>query len=159
MAHSIFPILTIQAAVFDATYNNDYSYEFINYWLYNAHKSDTIQWKLSMFLHSMYITTYTSVYMQWDNMALLLQYTNKSLKELAFKMTLNQRMIYFLSNYLNVKNSPNQNYAREFLELFTILKGEQVAEGDYTNYTEHDVQQAARVLTGFTGTYGGSMCG
>lgn len=59
-----------------------------------------------------------------------------------------------MSNYLNVKNSPNQNYGREFLELFTILKGEQVAEGDYTNYTEHDVQQAARVLTGFTGTYG-----
>jgi hypothetical protein len=152
-----FPDFDNPGAVYDANYNNDYSYEFINYWLYNAHKSDTIQWKLSMFLHSIYITTYTSVYMQWDNMALLLQYTNKSLKELAYKMTLNQRMIYFLSNYLNVKNSPNQNYGREFLELFTILKGEQVAEGDYTNYTEHDVQQAARVLTGFTGTYGGNV--
>ena len=152
-----FPDFDNPSATFDATYNNDYSYEFINYWLYNAHKSDTIQWKLSMFLHSIYITTYTSVYMQWDNMALLLQYTNKSLKELAFKMSLNQRMIYFLSNYLNVKNSPNQNYAREFLELFTILKGDQIEEGNYTNYTEQDVQQAARVLTGFTGTYGGSV--
>ncbi|MFN5849989.1 MAG: DUF1800 family protein [Chitinophagales bacterium] len=152
-----FPDFNNPGATFDATYNNDYSYEFINYWLHNAHKSDTIQWKLSMFLHSIYITTYTSVYMQWDNMALLLQYTNKSLKELAFKMTLNQRMIYFLSNYLNIKTNPNQHYSREFLELFTILKGEQIEEGNYTNYTEHDVQQAARVLTGFTGTYGGNV--
>jgi uncharacterized protein (DUF1800 family) len=59
-------------------------------------------------------------------------------------------MLTYLNNNLNKKNSPNQNYAREFLELFTILKGPQIDTGNYTNYTELDVQQAARVLTGFT---------
>ena len=34
-------------------------------------------------------------------------------------------------------------------ELFTIGKGPQVADGDYTNYTEQDVKAAARVLTGW----------
>jgi hypothetical protein len=33
--------------------------------------------------------------------------------------------------------------------LFTIVKGEQVGNGDYSNYTEHDIQEAAKVLTGF----------
>ena len=46
-------------------------------------------------------------------------------------------------------NNPNENYAREFLELFTITKGEQIGEGDYTTYTEDDVIQAARVFSGF----------
>ncbi|MEC8830522.1 MAG: DUF1800 family protein, partial [Bacteroidota bacterium] len=57
-------------------------------------------------------------------------------------------MLLYLDNAENIKDSPNENYAREFLELFTILKGPQVAEGNYTNYTEQDVQQAARVFTG-----------
>ena len=55
-------------------------------------------------------------------------------------------MLYYLDNTENNKNNPNENYAREFLELFTIGKGEQVSDGDYTNYTEHDIQQAARVF-------------
>ncbi|HNG91088.1 MAG TPA: DUF1800 family protein, partial [Saprospiraceae bacterium] len=41
-----------------------------------------------------------------------------------------------------------ENFAREFFELFTIGKGTQVAPGDYTNYTEDDIVQAAKVLTG-----------
>jgi len=57
-------------------------------------------------------------------------------------------MLYYLDNSENNKNNPNENYAREFLELFTIGKGEQVSDGDYTNYTEHDVVQAARVFSG-----------
>lgn len=57
-------------------------------------------------------------------------------------------MLDYLDNTKNNANNPNENYAREFLELFTILKGEQVGNGDYTNYTEVDVQQAAKVFSG-----------
>jgi uncharacterized protein (DUF1800 family) len=64
-------------------------------------------------------------------------------------MTLNNSMLTYLNNTTNSKSSPNENYAREFLELFTIGKGPQIGIGDYTNYTEADVVQAARVLTGF----------
>ncbi len=58
-------------------------------------------------------------------------------------------MLNYLDNTNNNANNPNENYAREFLELFTILKGPQIGEGDYTNYTEIDVQQAAKVFSGF----------
>ena len=57
-------------------------------------------------------------------------------------------MLYYLDNHANNKNNPNENYSREFLELFTICKGPQIGEGDYTNYTEHDVVMAAKVFSG-----------
>lgn len=71
-------------------------------------------------------------------------------KQLVKDMTTNPCMLIFLNGYQNTKFSPNENYARELLELFTIGKGPQIAEGDYTNYTEEDVQQCAKILTGWT---------
>jgi uncharacterized protein (DUF1800 family) len=64
-------------------------------------------------------------------------------------MSLDNSMLIYLNNTSNSKTAPNENYAREFLELFTIGKGPQIAAGNYTNYTETDIVQAARVLTGF----------
>lgn len=58
-------------------------------------------------------------------------------------------MLNYLNNSSNIKAAPNENYAREFLELFTIGKGNQIDKGNYTNYTEFDIVQAAKVLTGF----------
>ena len=71
-------------------------------------------------------------------------------KEFCFQMTKNNVMLKYLNNDENTKTNPNENFAREVLELFTIGKGPQVAIGDYTNYTESDVEQAARTLTGWT---------
>ncbi len=128
---------------------------FVNYdlywWMYHAAKDTTAQHKIAFFLHLLFVTDDDSVYYRnYDYKELLRFHTNGSLKELAIRVTSDPRMLQYLNNNVNVKNSPNQNYAREFLELFTILKGPQIATGDYTNYTELDVQQAARVLTGFT---------
>ncbi|MCR9290983.1 MAG: DUF1800 domain-containing protein [Bacteroidetes bacterium] len=77
-------------------------------------------------------------------------YALGNMKTFAYKMTLDHQMLRFLDNNLNKKGQPNENYAREFLELFTILKGEQIGGGNYTNYTEEDIAETARVLTGFT---------
>ena len=44
----------------------------------------------------------------------------------------------------------NENYARELLELFTIGKGPQIGDGDYSYYTEADVAAGAKILTGYT---------
>jgi uncharacterized protein (DUF1800 family) len=65
-------------------------------------------------------------------------------------MTKNNVMLSYLNNDENTKANPNENFAREVLELFTIGKGAQAGAGDYTNYTETDVEEAARVLTGWT---------
>lgn len=58
-------------------------------------------------------------------------------------------MLEFLNGRDNAASSPNENFARELLELFTIGKGPQVAPGDYTYYTEQDVRALARALTGW----------
>ncbi len=51
-------------------------------------------------------------------------------------------MLTFLDGRLNVKNAPNENYARELLELFTM--------GVNNGYTQQDIEEAARALTGWT---------
>ena len=48
-------------------------------------------------------------------------------------------MLLFLSLADSTKDEPNENYARELMELFTLGKG----------YTENDIREAARALTGF----------
>ncbi len=121
------------------------------WWLHSALKDPSAQHKIVYFLHILFVTDDgASFWTNFDYRELLRFHANGSLKDLAVRVTQNARMLMFLNNNLNQSTSPNQNYAREFLELFTILKGPQIATGNYTNYTETDVQQAARVLTGFT---------
>jgi len=75
-----------------------------------------------------------------------------SFKTLVEKVTVSHSMLIYLNGNTNTANKPNENYARELFELFTLGKGPLIAEGDYTHYTEHDIQQAAYVLSGFTTT-------
>jgi uncharacterized protein (DUF1800 family) len=122
------------------------------WWWYNAIKQNTLVDKLTWFL----FTTFTTAKDDgagkaghfFDYINLLQFYADKSVKDLARKITFDNAMLYYLDNGDNNKDSPNENYAREFLELFTIGKGPQVADGDYTNYTEHDVVEAAKVFSG-----------
>ncbi len=123
------------------------------WWWYNAINSPTLKYKICHFLSTRFTVEKSlcgaSTYF-YDHIRLLLFYsTNGNYKELAKKMTLDNAMLIYLNNTSNTKSAPNENYAREFLELFTIGKGPQIAAGNYTNYTETDVVQAARILTGF----------
>jgi len=52
-------------------------------------------------------------------------------------------MLRYLNGYLNLASAPDENYARELLELFTLGKG------PGSQYTETDVKEAAKVLTGW----------
>ncbi len=74
-------------------------------------------------------------------------------RDLVKHVTVNSLMLRYLNGDENNKNAPNENYARELLELFTIGKGEQAGPGDYTNYTEEDIKEIARALTGWTVNY------
>lgn len=73
-------------------------------------------------------------------------------RQLVKDITIDPAMLRFLNGNQNSKFAPNENYARELLELFSIGKGPQVGPGDYTNYTEDDVKEMARVLTGWRDT-------
>ncbi len=61
-------------------------------------------------------------------------------KDLVFNVTLDGAMLVYLGGDQNNVGKPNENYARELLELYTMGIG---------NYTEGDIKEAARVLTGW----------
>lgn len=122
------------------------------WWWFNAINSPTLKYKLCHFLSTRFTIEKSlcgaSTYF-YDHIRLLFYYSYGNYKNLAKKMTLDNAMLYYLNNTSNSKTAPNENYAREFMELFTIGKGPQIAAGNYTNYTEADIVQAARILTGF----------
>lgn len=68
-------------------------------------------------------------------------------KTLTKQVTLDPGMLYYLNGYLNGATAPDENYARELQELFTVGKG------PGSGYTEEDVKAAARVLTGYRINY------
>lgn len=76
-------------------------------------------------------------------------YAFGNFKELFKKICLDNAMLRYIDGATNHKDSPNENFAREMFELYSIGKGPQIAEGDYTNYTEDDVKAATKVLTGW----------
>ncbi len=77
-------------------------------------------------------------------------------RELVKLITIDPAMLRYLNGNRNTKQAPNENYARELLELFTIGKGPIAGPGDYTHYTEHDVREISKILTGWVdrGFYG-----
>ncbi|MBX2875298.1 MAG: DUF1800 domain-containing protein [Saprospiraceae bacterium] len=62
-------------------------------------------------------------------------------RELVLAIARDPSMIRFLNNQQNRKQKPNENFARELMELFTIGRG---------NYTEKDIKEAARAFTGWS---------
>lgn len=85
----------------------------------------------------------------YDYFALIHQFALGNFRQFVKDMTINPSMLWFLNGASNTLYSPNENYARELLELFTVGKGPQVGPGDYTNYTEEDVAAGAKILTGY----------
>jgi len=61
-------------------------------------------------------------------------------RTMLFQVAESPAMLQFLNNQQNQKNHPNENFARELMELFTIGRG---------NYTETDVKESARAFTGY----------
>jgi uncharacterized protein (DUF1800 family) len=108
--------------------------------------------RLTFFLHT-HFTTIRQVVdkskaLYYQNV-LLRKYALGSLKTLARKISTDNAMLILLDGRLNVAGSPNENYAREFFELYTIGKGPQTSADNFTHYTESDIREAARVLSGY----------
>jgi uncharacterized protein (DUF1800 family) len=64
---------------------------------------------------------------------------------LLTKVTIDPAMLVWLNGNKNAKGKPNENYAREMMELFSL--------GAKRGYTERDIRQMARALTGWTSSY------
>ncbi len=87
-----------------------------------------------------------------QNPLLMQQYANTlrqnalgNFGELLMAVSKEPAMLQFLNNQQNRKNAPNENFAREVMELFTLGR----ATSGMANYSEHDVKEAARAFTGW----------
>lgn len=106
----------------------------------------TIQEKMVLFWSNLLVTKVWDVYMakaSYQYYKLLYENALGNYKELIKLITTDPSMLKFLNGRSNTKNAPDENYARELQELFCVGKGAD------SQYTEDDVQEAARVLTGW----------
>jgi hypothetical protein len=78
-----------------------------------------------------------------DQSNLFRTYAFGSFLDLFKAVTVDPAMLQWLNNDENVKGAPNENYAREMMELFSL-------GADRGAYTEDDIREQARALTGWT---------
>lgn len=110
----------------------------------------SIREKLSLFWHNHFaISNINDPRFLYRHITLLRTYAWGNFRNLIKEVTIDPSMLRFLNGNQNTRRAPNENYARELLELFTIGKGDLAGPGDYTTYTEEDVVQIARILTGW----------
>lgn len=115
------------------------------WWGQIFHQSTTLREKMLLFWHNHLAIEYPGI-----NPGFLYQYNVVlrrnalgNFRTLLREITLNPAMLFYLNGNKNTAAAPNENYARELQELFAIGKGPD------SRYTESDVQQAAKVLTGY----------
>lgn len=115
------------------------------YWWYDLmlNQGMTFREKVTIFLHNHFVSEYNVVQVpqfMFHQNKLFRQYAFGNFKEITKKVTIDPAMLIYLNGNVSTKTKPNENYARELLELFTIGIG---------NYTENDIKEAARALTGW----------
>jgi uncharacterized protein (DUF1800 family) len=135
-------------SVYDGNANGRRYISYKSWWIgLMLNQNTSLHEKMILFWHNHFATETVDIgdarYVYKHHM-LLRKYALGNFKEFVKEITIDPAMLRYLNGYLNNKNSPDENYARELQELFTLGKGPK------SNYTEGDVKAAARVLTGYT---------
>jgi uncharacterized protein (DUF1800 family) len=150
------PVIDPEVPLGETWINAPYSLEFEGYrieswrgwWLNRMIEGEAnIQEKMSLFWHNHFATQTESIFRGvpvYEHHEMLRANALGNFKALVKKVTLDRFMLFYLNGYLNNVAAPDENYARELQELFTVGK-----ESSNT-YSEDDVVAAARVLTGWT---------
>ena len=105
--------------------------------------SRPLEEKLALFWHGHFATEndkvrdYRKTMAQWE---LFRTHGNRKFRDLLLGICRDPAMLIYLDSASNVRGHPNENFARELLELFTLGVG---------HYTEQDVKEAARAFTGW----------
>ena len=100
--------------------------------------------KMTMFWHD-HFAAEKNVYVcnsyAWKYYKLLNQFAFGNFRSFVEEMGLTEAILVYLNGNLNVVGSPNENYARELMELFTM--------GEGNGYTQLDIAEVAKALTGY----------
>jgi len=114
------------------------------WWLYRmCFTGRPLEEKMTLFWHGHFATGFKKVkhpYAMYTQNLLFRDYAVGNFKDLLMAVSQDPAMIIWLDNQQNRRGSPNENYAREVMELFSIGIG---------NYTENDIKEAARAFTGW----------
>ena len=99
--------------------------------------------RMTLFWHNHFTSSLHKVkwppFLYWQNVLLRLHALG-SFRELLKAIAKNPAMILYLDTQTNRKDHPNENFARELFELFTLGEG---------HYTEQDIKEAARAFSGW----------
>ncbi len=105
--------------------------------------------KIVLLLHTHFATAYSrvnkTIYMARQN-ALFRQFALGDFRELVKQINIDPAMLWWLDGQYNTRTSPNENYARELMELFTLGVYDFAGQ---KNYSQNDVKEAARMLSGW----------
>jgi len=140
-------------AAYDSTYNNSRLRSLRAWWIKQMMVQGTsLTEKMGLFWHNHFVTesetvTYASILYPYNQ--ILRKYALGNIKQMVYEITISPAMLIYLNGESNKASAPNENYGRELFELFTIGKGPLKDDGNYTNYTEADIREAAKVLTGW----------
>src|SRR5262249_8727977 len=114
------------------------------WWLYRLlYDPDPPREKLTLFWHSHFATSnrkVNSIPLMLQQNELLRRHALGELAPLLNDIVSDPAMLIWLDGAISQRQRPNENFAREFLELFTLGPG---------NYTEQDIRQAARAFPGW----------
>jgi len=102
--------------------------------------SATLREKMTLFWHDHFACRVRSAWLAQQQNNTLRQHALGNFRDLLFAVSKDPGMLQFLNNQQNKKDSPNENFAREVLELFTLGRG---------HYTEEDIKNSARAFTGW----------
>ncbi len=132
----------------DPTLFNTHKSEFIRQWI-SEMISQPVRSKMVMFWRNHFVTENrvadcNNYY--WGYYALLHSMAFGHFQSFTKAIGKDAAMLVYLNGNLNVKGQPNQNYARELMELFTM--------GESNGYTQTDIEEMSRALTGWKANYG-----
>lgn len=106
--------------------------------------SDPLRERMVLFWHGFFTSAATKVRLSYPmtrQNELFREHALGNYGELLGAILRDPAMLIYLDNVTNRRDHPNENLARELMELFSLGEG---------NYTERDVQEVARALTGYT---------
>lgn len=111
------------------------------YWLHEMVNSGAqLREKMAFFWHGHFACRNLNIFYQQLLLDVIRRNALGSFGTMLKEVSKTAAMLNFLNNQQNRKDHPNENFAREVMELFTLGRG---------NYTEHDIKEAARAFTGW----------
>ncbi|WP_080237840.1 DUF1800 domain-containing protein [Spirosoma rigui] len=105
-----------------------------------ASGKDALREKMALFWHGHFACRVRNPAAMQQYLNTIRQHALGTFRELLMGVSKEPAMLQFLNNQQNRKNAPNENFAREVMELFTLGRG---------NYSESDIKDAARAFTGW----------